>query len=152
MKNPALAYRQMSVEGSTPLGLVAMLYDGAIAALLRAVTAIEAHDIEKKCHHLNRALAIIIQLKETLNFEQGGEVAQTLSTFYVYAHAQALKANVENSAEILRPLIEHFTALRDAWREADHRLSTQRTSPLPAGPRTGVGQDDAASIEWSVAD
>lgn len=59
MNHPALAYRQFSVQGSTPLGLVVMLYDGAIAAMLRAVTAIEAHDIQTKCNHLNRALAII---------------------------------------------------------------------------------------------
>jgi len=57
MTHPAQSYHQLSVEGATPLGLVAMLYDGAITALLRAVDAIEAHDIEKKCQHLNRALA-----------------------------------------------------------------------------------------------
>ena len=71
MNHPAHAYRQFSVQGATPLGLVVMLYDGAIAALQRAVTAIEAHDIPKKCNHLNRAQAIIVQLEGTLNFGAG---------------------------------------------------------------------------------
>jgi flagellar protein FliS len=152
MNHPAHTYRQFSVQGATPMGLVAMLYDGAIAALLRAAAALEAHNIEKKCHHLKRVLAIIVLLEGTLNFEQGGEVAQTLNSFYAYARAQAMKANVENSAEILRSLIEHFTALRDAWREGERRLATQSKS-FPA-ENTSVGKDrgDAARIEWSVSD
>ncbi len=127
MRHPALAYRQLSVQSATPLGLVVMLYDGAITALRGALTAIEAHDISKKCAHLNRAQAIIMQLEGTLNFEQGGEVAQTLKALYVYARAQMLKANIENSPEILRSLIEKISTVREAWYEADHQ-------PSPSGP------------------
>jgi flagellar protein FliS len=104
-----------------------MLYDGAIAAMQRAVTAIEAHEIQKKCTHLNRAVAIIAQLEGTLNFERGGEVAQTLKSLYVYARAQILKGNIENSPEILRSLIEKFAGVREAWYQAEH-------PPSPATP------------------
>ena len=110
-----------------------MLYDGAIAALQRAAAAIEAGDIQKKCAHLNRALAIIAQLEGTLNFERGGEVARTLKTLYVYARAQALKANIENSPEILRSLIEKLSTVREAWYEADRRPSTSATIPASQG-------------------
>src|ERR1700722_7270254 len=99
MKNPALAYRQFSVQGATPLGLVVMLYDGAIAAMQRAMAAIENHDIEKKCAELSKAQAIVAQLEGTLNFELGGEVAQTLKILYMHARGQMLKANIENSPE-----------------------------------------------------
>jgi flagellar protein FliS len=130
MKNPALAYRQLSVQSATPIGLVVMLYDGAIAALQQAITAIEARDISKKCTQLNRALAIILQLEGTLNFEAGGEVAQTLKGLYTHARGQMLKANIDNSPEILRPLVERLSAVREAWYEADHRPPT--FSPTPA--------------------
>jgi flagellar protein FliS len=138
MKNPALAYRQFSVQGSTPLGLVVMLYDGAIASLQRAITAIEADDIPKKCSHLNRAQAIIMQLEGTLNFEVGGEVAQTLKVLYVYARAQMLKANIENSPQVLRSLMEKLSTVREAWNEADHRPSAAPSTPTSeASPREG---------------
>ncbi len=133
MNQPAHIYRQLSVEGATPLGLVVMLYDGALAALLRAAAAIEAHDIQKKCDHLNRALAIIAQLEGTLNFEVGGEVAQTLKTFYMYSRAQAMKANIENSTQILRSLIEKFSTVREAWYQADHQPPPSPTAPASAG-------------------
>lgn len=126
MRNPALAYRQFSVQGATPLGLVVMLYDGVIAALQKAIAALEARDISGKCAQLNRAVAIIAQLEGTLNFEKGGEVAQTLKSLYIYARAQVLKGNLENSPEILRSLIQKLTPVREAWSEAD------RMRPQPA--------------------
>jgi len=130
MRNPAHAYRQLAIQGATPLGLVVMLYDGAIAAMRQAVAAIEAHDIPKKCIHLNRALAIIAQLEGTVDFERGGEVAQTLKNLYIYARAQALKANIENSPEILRSLIEKLTTVREAWYQADQQPSPPTPTPL----------------------
>jgi len=136
MKQPASAYRQCSVQGATPLGLVVMLYDGAIAAMHRAVAAIEANDIPNKCVHLNRALAIIAQLEGTLNFEQGGEVARTLKSLYVYARGQMSKANIENSPEVLHALTEKFSSVRAAWSEADQRRSTASSTPAsePCAP------------------
>jgi flagellar protein FliS len=133
MKHPALTYRQFSVQGATPLGLVVMLYDGAIAAMQRAIAAIEAHDIAKKCIHLNRALDIILQLEGTLDFERGGEVAQTLKQLYTYARAQALKANIENSPEILQSLIQKLATVREAWYQVDHQSSPPPPTPANDG-------------------
>ena len=133
MKHPSQAYRQVSVQGATPLGLVTMLYDGAITALLRAEAAIAAHDIEGKCGQLNRALAIIIQLEGTLNLEQGGDIARNLQGFYAYARGKIMKANIDNASEILASLIEHFTALRDAWKEGEQRLTIQESHAESSG-------------------
>jgi flagellar protein FliS len=132
MKNPALAYRQFSVQGATPLGLVVMLYDGAITAILRAATAVEAQDVSDKCIQLNKAQAIIAQLEGTLNFEAGGEVAQTLKALYVHARGQMLKASFENSPVFLRSLAENLATVREAWYKAEH-------SPLPSPATTATG-------------
>jgi flagellar protein FliS len=129
-----------------------MLYDGAITFMQRVIAAIEAHDIQKKCDNLNRALAIIAQLEGSLNFEQGGEVAQTLKTFYAYARAQAMKAHVENSAEILRALIENFTTVRDAWREGEFRLATQGTSSQAPDRSERSNSGDAGTMALSIFD
>jgi flagellar protein FliS len=148
MKNPALAYRQFSVQSATPLGLVVMLYDGAIAAMQTAAAATEANDIAKKCTHLNRALAIIAQLEGTLNFELGGEVAQTLKSLYLYARTQLLKAHIENSPQRLQALIDKIATVREAWYEADHRPSVPPTAPVgtnPSGETPQVAQPGQTS-------
>ena len=151
MRHPAHTYRQFSVQGATPLGLVVMLYDGAIAALQRAVTAIEAHDIQKKCTHLNRAQAIIAQLEGTLNMELGGEVAQTLKAFYLYARGQATKANIENSPAILRSLIEKFATVREAWHQAEHEPPPSTPPPDSEGsPRAPSPTQKSGSWRMSA--
>jgi flagellar protein FliS len=127
-----------------------MLYDGAIAAMQRAITAIEAHDISKKCTQVNRALAIIAQLEGTLNFERGGEVAQTLKSLYVYARAQILKANIENSPDILLSLVERFSSVREAWYEADHRPSPSPEAPAAKEPARAPSPD-AEPSSWRVS-
>jgi flagellar protein FliS len=134
MSHPARTYRQFSVQGATPLGLVVMLYDGAIAAIQRAIVAIEARDISEKCTYLTRAQAIILQLEGTLNFAAGGEVAQTLKALYVYARGEMMKANVENSPQILRSLMEKIVTVREAWYEADHRPSSASAASASGGP------------------
>ena len=146
MRHPAHTYRQFSVQGATPLGLVVMLYDGAIAALQRAVTAIEAHDIQKKCNHLNRALAIIAQLEGTLNLELGGEVAQTLKAFYVYARAQALKPTSRTPRRFLRSLIEKFATVREAWYEAEHRPSAFPRNPPDPLEKLGMRRSTSSNL------
>jgi hypothetical protein len=60
-------------------------------------------------------------------------VAQTLKALYVYARAQAMKANLENSPETLRSLIEKFTTVRDAWYEADRRPQASPAPPAGEG-------------------
>ena len=119
MNQPILTYRQLSVQGATPVGLVVMLYDGAIAAMQRAINAIAANDIEKKCAHLNRALSIVAQLEGTLDFEHGGEVAQSLKQLYVHARARMLQANIENSKKLLASLAQQFATVREAWEQVD---------------------------------
>ena len=140
MNHPASTYRQHAVQGASPVSLVVMLYDGAIVALQRARRAMEACDIERKCAHVNRALAIICQLEGSLDFEKGGEVAQTLKKFYVHARCRVLQANIQNSREMLASLVEQFSALREAWVQVEH----PRSSPPPAirtgGPPRGSSQ------------
>jgi len=90
-------------------------------------------------------MAIIDQLEGTLNMELGGEVAKTLKALYLYARGQAIKANIENSAKVLRSLIEKFSTVREAWYQADHQASPSPSTPLgeestrPSSPAPNSG-------------
>ena len=134
MNHPAASYRQVAAQSASGVGLVVMLYDGAIAALDRATAALEAGEIERKCAQLNRALAILVQLEGVLDFEQGGDVAQRLKLFYVHARAQILRANIRNSKEVFLTLIRQLQELREAWRKLDHLSSAQLGVPPSAQP------------------
>ena len=141
------AYKESAVLTATPERLVVMLYDGAIAAISRAITALEARDIAKKCAHLERALAIICQLEGSLDYEEGGGVAQTLKQFYVHARGTALRANIQNSKELLASLLQQFSTVREAWAGAE-RAASSSSSRVPNGgsPRERSHVSDSSSL------
>ena len=119
------AYRQIAVQGASPVGLVVMLYDSALTSLYRAMRAIDAGDVEARTEHLNRALDVVGQLQGSLDLGRGGATARCLSDFYAVARAKMLEAGIANSKEILTELAVHFASVRDAWREVDARAILQ---------------------------
>lgn len=131
MNTPASTYRLHSVQGATPLGRVVMLYDAALARMHSAILAINGGNIQQRGIHLNRVLDIIVELEGTLNFARGGEVAQTLKAFYIYARATVLQASIENSSERIRMLVKHWTTVSDAWHQIERTPPLESAGPLP---------------------
>ena len=76
-------YRKRAVEGTSPVGLVVMLYAAIVTSLLRAQDAIKKNDIERRVSELNHVLQVIGQLQGTLDFERGGEWRCTWTVFTV---------------------------------------------------------------------
>ncbi len=108
-------YRRTQVQSSSPLELVVMLYDGALASMHAARTAIERKDIAGRRDAIAKVLAIVNELQSTLNMEQGGEVAATLDDLYAYVNARLLQAAGQNAVAPLDDAIRVFAGLRDAW-------------------------------------
>jgi flagellar protein FliS len=135
MTNPASEYRKRAVEGASPVGLVVLLYGGAITALMRAISAIEANNIEKRVLELNKVLAILAELQGTLNFEQGGAVAENLERFYVAMRAQVLEGSIKNSKPVLEELVKHMTSLKEAWQQVERETTMKGSNGLSATPQ-----------------
>jgi flagellar protein FliS len=128
MNNAAQTYTQLSLAGSSPVGLVVALYDNALKSLRRARKAIEANDIERRTQHLNHVLSIVAHLQGNLDMERGGEVARTLGQFYTYARARILEASLNNCSKKLDDLASHFSNLRGAWQMVEKEVSENLNS------------------------
>ena len=50
---------------------------------------------------LHRVVAIIDELRGSLNLEPGGEIAANMADLYDYSSRQLLRANLENRADLL---------------------------------------------------
>ena len=128
MTNAAKTYTQLAVEGTSPVGLVVALYDNVMKSLYQARRAVLANDIERRTQHLNHALSVVAHLEGTLDMEQGGEVAMTLSHFYTYARHKILEVSLSNSAQKLEELLFDFSSLRGAWQVVDKQVSEETQS------------------------
>src|SRR5579864_4368369 len=118
-QNAAAEYRKRAVEGASPVGLVVLLYGGAITALMRAIAAVEANNIEKRVAELNKVLAILAELQGTLDFEKGGAVAQQLDKSYTVLRSQVMEASIKNSKSILEDLVKNMSGIKEAWQQVE---------------------------------
>lgn len=98
---------------------VVMLYDAAIKSAQHAREAIEQGDIQTRYNSLVKACDIIFGLQGSLDFENGGEVAQTLYDFYASADARLLSIHRSNDAALCEQVIKDLKLMRDAWLDID---------------------------------
>jgi flagellar protein FliS len=124
----AVAYQHTSVQSSSPLELVVLLYDGALRHLVAAKDATLRHDLIARRDAFSKVMAIITELQSTLNLEDGGPVAVSLDALYTYMTGKLIEstankdvAGIEEVEKLLRPL-------RDAW-------STIAAEPAAVGAR-----------------
>ena len=119
MKTPNHAvdsYRRTQVQASTPLEQVVLLYDGALKFMSEARGAMERRDIAARRVAVSRTLAIVGELRGTLDMERGGEIAVSLERLYGYAQNRLLEAVMHHDVRGIDDASKVFETLRDAWR------------------------------------
>ena len=115
------AYRDSSVLTAPPERLVVMLYDGAHRFLFQAAHAMRSGDIQQTNNRLQRAEAIISELRATLNHEQGGDVAGRLEAIYDFCQRHLIEARIKRDAERVEQVMKLLGELRDAWEQVASR-------------------------------
>ena len=123
----ASQYRANSVNTS-PLQLVVMCYDGMLRFSRKAYEAIEKNDIEGRVKYINKTLAIIDELQNSLDFVRGGEVARNLDRVYDYLNNEFMKVSMRNDLKTLDHLETLIRELRGAWSKI---ASETNPTPLP---------------------
>ncbi len=116
-KHVSRTYLTQQIMTASPAKLVAMLYDRAISLLGEAIAAIEAGDVERRWKATGKATEVISHLWETLDMEQGGEVAANLSQLYGYIFRILPKIDLDNDPKAAREVIGLLEPLRKSWHE-----------------------------------
>jgi flagellar protein FliS len=125
MKDAARAYREETVRGASPVGLVVILYQEILRSLLKAQQALERGQIEQRTLELSHAVEVIGHLQSTLDFQKAGDVARKLSRFYDVARAKILEANILASKEILEWLSREFSGHIEAWQVVEREVAAR---------------------------
>lgn len=103
------------VESASPHRLIQMLLDGAIAKVSVAKGCIERGDISGKCENINWAVSIIGGLQGSLDFEQGGALAEKLDGLYDYVARQLVVANARSDSGLLDEVASILNEIRVGW-------------------------------------
>jgi flagellar secretion chaperone FliS len=104
-----------SVTNDDPHRLTLMLYDGALDRIAAARGCMERGFVAEKGQLLTRALAIVGELKGSLDLVRGGAIAGHLDDLYDYMSRRLVEANASNRVEILDEVSSLLRELRLAW-------------------------------------
>ncbi|GLC25342.1 flagellar export chaperone FliS [Roseisolibacter agri] len=113
--NQAARYRNAELESASPGQLVVMLFDKILLTLRRARLAIESRSIEDRVELLLKANEMITELKVSLDFEQGGAIAQNLDALYAFSLRQLFEASRTGDAAKIDGVVRVMDELRDAF-------------------------------------
>ena len=118
------AYRQVhvatGVDGATPHGLVAMLFDGLMTAIAEARGAMRNRNIAAKGQAISRAVRIVDEgLSAPLNLAEGGKLALDLRDLYSYVALRLTQANLKNDEAALDECVKLIEPVRSAWANID---------------------------------
>jgi flagellar protein FliS len=106
---------KQDIASADPHRLTLMLMQGSLDRMAYAKGCMERKDFAGKAEHLSRVNAILLNLRDTLDLDVGGDVAQNLYSLYEYMITRLLDANVQNSLQILDEVISLLLPIKKAW-------------------------------------
>ncbi len=116
-------YLETQVLSADPIGLVQLLYAGAIDALLQARTFLQEGRILERSAAISKAMQIIAELQGSLYMDQGGEISQGLAQLYAYMQEKLAEANAQQARAPLEEVVNLLLILQEGWKEAAVNLT-----------------------------
>lgn len=108
---------ETSISEASPHKLIELLYDGAIKNIRLTKVFMEQKNYEKKSEFLNKALSILLNLREGVDLEKGKDVAENLWALYDYCYRQLLTASFKNDATPLDEVLGLVEDLSESWKQ-----------------------------------
>jgi len=119
MRNASAIYQQNSVRGvvenADPHQLVSMLLNGAIDRIIQARGNMVHRNVAAKGTSIARAVAIIGELRNSLDHKVDRVLSQRLDSLYDYVARRLLVAQLNDDQAALDEAIRLLTPIRDGW-------------------------------------
>ena len=120
LHKPTSAYKSVAIESMVATAdahqLIALLFDGAIAALSMALAEMGRGNIAGKGQSISKAIDIIENgLRASLDLNAPGDLADKLDALYDYMVRRLLHANLKNDPAALKEVSGLLLEIQGAW-------------------------------------
>jgi flagellar protein FliS len=126
-------YQDVQVLTADKLRIVIMLYEGVLRFNKGAQQAIKNGQIELRNYNVNRSIAIITELRDALNMEEGGDIAQKLLSLYIFSIEHLTSGNLENNVDFIENVNNIFEELKGGWEHVAAERSNSQGRPRERG-------------------
>ena len=140
-------YRKTNVTTADPKRLVLMCYEGAIDCLKLAKQNLTDNDYEGKGKNIAKARDILCELKASLNFEKGENIARNLDSLYNYMMRRITEYDLTQDIPAIEEVIEMLQELKSAWETISYEYKSVVGSQISA---PGVEENEEI-VSYSVA-
>ncbi|MCY7294533.1 flagellar export chaperone FliS [Alteromonas sp. a30] len=106
---------KQELSSADPHKITLMLMQGALERMAYAKGSMERKEYEKKSEHISRAVAICMNLRDTLDMEASAELSGNLYALYDYMIQRLTDANIQNSQSILDEVMGLMLPIKSAW-------------------------------------
>ena len=103
------------VEGASPHGLVSILLDELMKSLEAMAAACNRRDYSQRGTAQARSLNMLNGLESSLDFEKGGDIAQSLASIYREARRLTIAGARDNDAELVLRARTMIGEIASAW-------------------------------------
>ena len=100
---------------ASPHQLMLMLFDGAIEAMSFTIGAIQNENFELRSKQNTRSITIINGMRECLDMETGGELADNLYSLYQYMTKELFRASFKNDVDTIQNIQTMLKDIRGSW-------------------------------------
>lgn len=103
------------IEGATPHQLVAVMFEELLKSLDAMAVAVQRGDLLRRGRCQSRALGILKGLENSLDFENGGDIAEGLASIYREATRLILAGGKANDPAAVAAAREMVGEIASAW-------------------------------------
>jgi flagellar protein FliS len=107
-----------AAEYGSPADLLNLLFTGLTDALIDAQRFLSQKKYYEKGMAVSKSQKILIALRNTLDFDVGGELARNLDDLYGYCLTRLADAHTNNDVIAFREVHSLLSELREAWLQA----------------------------------
>jgi len=108
-------YEEVEVNTIPKATLVIMCYEKILELLKDAAEYIEKKEYNKKTDALSKAMDIIIELINALDFKRGKQIAYGLNNIYLYSLNTIIEADSKNDPDLIQNVINVISEIKEAW-------------------------------------
>lgn len=102
-------------DSVSPYEVIALLLDGALERVCQAKQTLAKGNTEEAGELMTRVIDIINGLRGSLDFEQGGELAENLDSLYGYIIQRLCDAEAETGDDILSETTKLLSEVKSGW-------------------------------------
>jgi flagellar protein FliS len=108
-------YFEQMVLSASPVELIRLLYQKAIASTRNAREHLRCGRIPERCSAINNAYLVLGELTRSLKEEAAPELAKRLGALYVYMQGRLIEANQKQQDEPLAEVLGLLVTLAEPW-------------------------------------